>query len=107
MYCPLGNSPKTFEEFCREYYKPTKSLHFKPASIEWRHEIDCLFKFAMLRQGMDYLPRGMESLERSLLERDTGVEIIFTDENIPVGLSQTVENGQREIRIYPTYLHLI
>ena len=107
MYCPLGNSPATFGEFCREYYKPTNSLHFKPASIGWRHEIDCLYKFAMLALGLDHLPRGMESLERSILDRDTSVELIFTDENIPVGVCRTGQDGKKDITVYPSYVHLL
>jgi len=107
LYCPLGNSPESFEQFRDEYYKPARELIFKPASLEWRHEIDCLFKFAMLTLGQDYLPRGVESLEKALLDRDESVRIIFTDTGIPVGLSKTQQDGQKDIRIYPTYLHLI
>lgn len=107
LYCPLGNSPATFKEFCQEYYKPANALIFKPASIEWRHEIDCLFKFAMISLGLDYLPQGMESLERSILNNDTSVELIFTDRSIPVGISKNDENGKREITIYPQYVHLL
>ena len=107
LYCPLGDSPKTFREFCRKYYKPADSLEFKPASVEWRHEIDCLYKFAMMSLGLDYLPQGMESLERSILNKDESVELIFTDTNIPVGISKRDENGKREITIYPQYVHLL
>ena len=107
LYCPLGDSPTTFREFCREYYKPAKSLTFKPATLEWRHEIDCLFKFAMLALGLDYLPRGVESLEKAILDGDGRVEIIFADGKIPVGVSLIMPDENRDIRIHPSYLHLI
>ena len=108
LYRPLGNSPETFSEFCEEYYRPANSLVFKPATLEWRHEIDCLFKFAMLDLGLPYLPEGMVSLESSLLENSgEGVEIIFTEKNIPVGLAYTRRDGKRDLCLYPTYLHLI
>lgn len=107
LYCPLGNSPETFDEFCRDYYKPASALIFKPATLEWRHEIDCLFKFAMLALGLDYLPQGVESLEKALLDHDTSVEIIFTDTGTPVGIARIKDDGQKDIRIYPSYLHLI
>ena len=108
LYCPLGESPDSFEEFCAEYYKPAKSLVFKRATLEWRHEIDCLFKFAMLDAGLDYLPEGMVSLEASILENGAvGVEIIFTDEDIPVGLANLRQDGKKDVRIHPSYMHLI
>ena len=107
LYCPLGNSPESFAEFCEQYYPPASSLTFKPATLEWRHEIDCLFKFAMLSKGLDYLPKGMTSLEASLLEKDPHVEIIFTDTNVPVGLAVLHENEKKDVRIHPSYAHLI
>ena len=107
MYCPLGNSPETFEEFCEQYYKPANALEFRPASIGWRHEIDCLYKFAMLALGSDYLPRGVESLERAILDNDKSVELIFTDKNIPVGVCRTGKDGKKDITVYPSYVHLL
>ena len=108
LYCPLGNSPKTFEEFCKQYYTPAKSLDFKKATLEWRHEIDCLLRFAMLDMGLDYLPEGMTSLESSLLENGAKrIDIIFTDTNIPVGLARVRDGGKCDISIHPNYLHLI
>ncbi len=108
LYCPLGESPETFEEFCREYYKPAQSLVFKKATLEWRHEIDCLLKFAMLDSGLDYLPEGMTSLEASILENGAKrIDIIFTDTNIPVGLARVRDGGKCDISIHPSYLHLL
>lgn len=107
LYLPLGDSPETFEEFCREYYKPARSLAFKRATLEWRHEIDCVFKFAMMSANLDYLPKCIDSLESALLgaERDN-TEIIFTDTNIPVGIAHTT-NERKDTKLHPNYLHLI
>ena len=107
LYCPLGNSPATFREFCQEYYKPAKSLTFKPATLEWRHEIDCLFKFFMLDVGEHYLPHGVESLEKAILDGDDRIEIIFADEKIPVGVSHKMPDGNRDIKMHPSYIQLI
>ena len=108
LYCPLGDSPETFSEFCKQYYAPARSIVFKPAALEWRHEIDCLFKFAMLDAGLDYLPKGIDSLESALLsDRREKTEIIFTDTNIPVGITYTSEDGRKSICIHPNYIHLI
>ncbi len=108
LYCPLGDSPSTFAEFCEQYYTPAKSLDFKKATLEWRHEIDCLLKFAMLDAGLNYLPEGMTSLEASFLENGAKrVDIIFTDTNIPVGLSRVRDGGKCDVSIHPSYLHLI
>ena len=106
LYRPLGDSPDTFEEFCRQYYKPASRLEFAPASAEWRHEIDCLFKFCMLDAGLDYLPSGVESLEAALINNDTSVGIIFTDQGIPVGVYKNTDGG-KDIKLHPSYLHLI
>jgi GNAT superfamily N-acetyltransferase len=108
LYCPLGDSPKAFREFCEQYYTPAKSLDFKKATLEWRHEIDCLLKFAMLDAGLNYLPEGMTSLEASLVENGAKrIDIIFTDTNIPVGLARVRDGGKCDISIHPNYLHLI
>jgi hypothetical protein len=106
LYCPLGDSPETFMEFCKGYYKPANSLIFKPATLEWRHEIDCLFKFFMLYAGLDYLPHGVESLEKAILDGERGVKIIFTDAGTPVGVCKSTPEGD-DVRIHPSYLHLI
>lgn len=108
LYCPLGDSPETFQGFCASYYKPAESLIFKKATLEWRHEIDCLLKFAMLDMGLDYLPDGMVSLESSLLENGAKrIDIIFTDTGIPVGLAKVRDGGKCDISIHPSYLHLL
>lgn len=108
LYCPIGDSPETFQEFCEVYYKPAKSLVFKKATLEWRHEIDCLFKFAMLDMGLDYLPEGMVSLESSLLENGAKrIDIIFTDTGIPVGLAKVRDGGKCDVSIHPNYMHLV
>lgn len=108
LYRPIKDSPETFDEFCKEYYKPAKSLVFKKAALEWRHEIDCLLKFAMLDLGLEHLPEGMTSLEAALLENGAKrIDIIFTDANIPVGLACVRDGGKCDICIHPSYLHLI
>ena len=108
LYCPLGNSPASFQEFCEDYFKPAKGLVFKKATLEWRHEIDCLLKFAMLDMGLDYLPEGMVSLEASLLANGAKrIDIIFTDSNIPVGLARVRDGGKCDVSIHPSYLHLL
>ncbi len=103
LYLPLGRSPESFAEFCHAYYKSASALIYKPATLEWRHEIDCLFKFAMMAQGLDYLPCGMVSLEASLLAKDPRVEIIFTDSGIPVGLAYLKNDGRKDVKLHPNY----
>lgn len=106
LYFPLGDSPETFEEFCKQYYKPASSLVFKKATFEWRHEIDCLFKFYMYCHDLGYMPAGADSLETALI-KGMNFEIIFTDSNIPVGLAHVLEDGTKDVRIHPDYLHLL
>lgn len=50
LYCPLGDSPTSFREFCRDYYTSV-SVTAAPASVGYRHEIDCLLRFALMNEG--------------------------------------------------------
>ena len=106
LYFPLGDSPETFAEFCKRYYKPASSLVFKKADFEWRHEIDCLFKFYMYCNDMGYMPKGADSLETALI-LGMDYEIIFTDSNIPVGVAHVLEDGTKDIVVHPEYIHLL
>ena len=102
LYCPLGNSPADFREFCERYYSPAESLVFRPASVGWRHEIDCLLSFYMrdLRSSAS-LP-GAVNLEYALLNPEAGkAELVFTDTGRCVGWAFTPAGGSRGCCIAP------
>ncbi|MBR5295578.1 MAG: GNAT family N-acetyltransferase, partial [Clostridia bacterium] len=67
LYLPLGSSPENFGDFCKEYYLPTRRLIRKEASVGYRHEIDCLLKFARKREGMPFGFEEVKSIEEILL----------------------------------------
>ncbi len=86
LYCPLGDSPDNFQQFCEEYYIPAASLHTAKASFEWRNEIDCLFRFALADMGLDYSIGGEGDLYNILLNSpERGVKIILTEKKRCVG----------------------
>ena len=98
LYMPIGNSPKTFNEFCDMYYTPTDTLIRRPADIEWRHEIDCLLKFALIEKGLTFGIGEVKCMEEALLYSPEQAEMIFTEDGRCVGW---IYNGK--FQIYPTY----
>ena len=85
LYLPLGDSPETFQEFCDMYYQPTKRLIARTATIEWRHEIDLLLKFALLDRGIRFGIGEYTVIEQALLYAPGEAEQIFTEEGRCVG----------------------
>ena len=86
LYRPLKDSPKTFKEFYENYYTPAKSLKAVKANWEYRNEVDCLLKFALQDNGIDYAINGERDLNMILMktpERDA--KVILTDSGKCVG----------------------
>lgn len=101
LYMPIGNSPQTFKEFCDMYYIPANKLIRRPADIEWRHEIDCLLKFAFIERGLSFGIGEVSSVEEALLYSPEKVEMIFTENARCVGW---IYKGK--IQVYPTYKNM-
>ena len=85
LYMPIGDAPKDFRGLCEYYYTPSDRIYKKAASIEWRHEIDCLFKFYLMDNKMEFGINGVCSLEEALLRYPERAELFFTDSNRCVG----------------------
>ena len=110
LYCPLGGSPENFEDFCREYYRPARSLHFAPGSIGFRHEVDCLLGFALCAAG-EFRTFGLKSFptyEAAFLALADDpargrLERVVTDDGRTVGWSFTPAGGEREIQLHPAF----
>lgn len=98
LYLPLGNSPETFQEFCDMYYQPAEKLIARPATIEWRHEIDLLLKFALLDRGIKFGIGGFTVIEEALLYAPGKAEQIFT----PAGRCVGWRVGE-ETQVFPLY----
>ena len=97
-YMPLGDSPADFDAFCDAYYQPASALSVKPATFEWRHEIDLLLKFALLQRGLPFGFDGMPSLEQALLTAPDQTELLFTERGRCAGWRY---GGT--VQVYPTY----
>ena len=104
LYKPLDGSPEDFRELCEDYYRPTQSLTVRPATVEWRHEIDCLLQFAMDAVGVPFGFENAPTLEAVLMKPELGqAELLFTLENRPVGWSFTPPGGAKQWQIHPVY----
>lgn len=104
LYMPLDQSPATFPELCEDYYRTAKTLTVKPASVQWRHEVDCLLKFALAAQGESFGLPGCKSLEESIVWPHIGnAQLLFTEEDRVVGWSFTGTDGQTHWQIHPKY----
>lgn len=98
MFLPLGNSPSSFGDFCEMYYEPSDTLICRKATVEWRHEIDCLLKFAFFDRGLDFDIGDVSYLEAALLYHPNEAKLIFTEKGKCVGWIL----GD-EMRLYPAY----
>ncbi len=98
LYLPMGDSPETFEGFCERYYKPSEVIYRRPASIGWRHEIDCLFKFYLINNGQSLGINGILSLEEALLRFPERAELFFTEDSRCVGWAI-----DKKIQLHPLY----
>lgn len=85
LYMPLGDSPESFQELCDWYYEPAQRLIRRKATLEWRHEIDCLLKFAMLDRGLTFGIGETTGLEPALLYKPERAELLFTPSDRCVG----------------------
>ena len=110
LYAPLGGSPERFADFCREYYRSSSFLRFVPGSIGFRHEVDCLLRFALLERGEDGIfgLKTFPSYEAAFLAiaADPSVgtlERVVTDRDRTVGWAFTPRNGEREIQLHPDF----
>ncbi len=104
LYCPLGDSPPTFQEFCAGYYRPASSLRFVPGTVGFRHEIDCLLRFALLDAGETFGLVAIPSYEMALLAPNGGrLERIVTDQEHTVGWAFTAAGQNRELQVHPSY----
>ena len=97
LFMPLGDSPNDFRELCDLYYQPSHLLFRRPATIEWRHEIDCLLKYSLWSIGLDYTIGG-KILEQALLYSPDSAELLFTEGGRCVGWA-----FDGEIRLHPSY----
>ena len=100
-YMPLGKSPARFADFCEAYYQPSSYLISRPASFAYRHEIDCLLKFALSVRGESLGIGETPSAEHAILYAPDRVQMLFTERGTCVGWSV---DGQAQV--HPAYRNL-
>ena len=98
LYRPNGNSPQSFREFYKQYYKPSEGLYHRPATIEYRHEIDCLLRFAFKDLGVEFGIGEEKGIEAILLYEPHRAGMLFSQDGHCVGWSF---DGIRQV--YPLY----
>ena len=104
LYKPLGDSPATFDELCEDYYCDTKTLTVRPATVQWRHEIDCLLKFALAAKGEAFGLPGCKTLEEAIVWPHIGeAQLLFSGNDRPVGWSFSGKDGITHWQIHPKY----
>ena len=100
-YMPLGESPACFADFCEAYYQPSSYLISRPASFAYRHEIDCLLKFALSVRGESLGIGEIPSAEHAILYAPDRAQLLFADRGTCVGWSV---DGQ--VQVHPAYRNL-
>lgn len=87
LYMPVGDSPASFKDFCDAYYKPSSVLIHRPASIGYRHEIDCLWRFYFVENGLGFGLRGITCMDEGLLYHRERTGMLFSLDGHCVGWS--------------------
>ena len=100
-YMPLGESPARFADFCEAYYQPASCLISRSASFAYRHEIDCLLKFALSVRGESLGIGDTPSAEHAILYAPDRAQMLFTERGTCAGWSV---DGQAQV--YPAYRNL-
>ena len=85
LYMPLGNSPKTFAEFCEQYYTKTDELVVVDADFGHRNEVDCLLRFALMDIGESFGVCGEKDLYVLLMNKSNRAKIVLTKEGKTAG----------------------
>ena len=98
LYLPIGDSPDTFAAFCEDYYRPSPLLYRRPATIGYRHEIDCLLRFAYTARGLAFGIGEMGWMDAALLYAPERTEMLFTPQGHCVGWGF---DGQ--LQLHPLY----
>lgn len=93
-YMPLGKSPARFADFCDQFYQPSDFLISRPVTFAYRHEIDCLLKFALLAHGESLGIGDMPSAEHAILYAPDRAQMLFTEHGKCVGWSV---DGQAQV----------
>ena len=101
LYRPLGDSPKNFQEFYKQYYTKTDELLVADATFEWRNEIDCLLRFALIDAGETFGINGINDLWPIVLNEPQRAKVVLTKENKCVGW---MVDG--EAQVYPLYRNM-
>ncbi len=103
LYCPLGDSPETFKEFCEKYYTDEKELVLKKANVGYRHEIDCLLKFYFLDNGLVFGFDTLSSFEDGILYDPQNLYMVLTKSGKCVGWGYKDKSGVMDIQLHPKY----
>ena len=98
LYRPNGDSPATFRAFYTAYYQPSRVLQMRPATVEYRHEIDCLLRFVYVDMGLTFGLGGLSSIEEALLRHGDRTQMLFSEDGHCVGWQF---DGQ--LQLHPLY----
>lgn len=98
LYLPVESGADTFTEFCEGYYLPSDVLIARPATVQYRHEIDCLLRFAMINAGEDFEIGPISKIEQALLYHPGKAQMLFAENGHCVGWQ--IDGA---VRVHPQY----
>ena len=106
LYCPHHGSPAEFDAFARNYYQPAKCLFKRDTGMAWRHEIDCLLRYYLLKNRLEFGFDGVPDFDRGfLLAREGKIRLfsVFTESNRCVGWGIEHDDGRQFFQLHPQY----
>ena len=96
LYCPKPGLPDTFDDFSERFYSGqfAGSVHAVPATMEYRHEIDCVLKFTKIRRGVP--PKSIPSFQQAYFDKLDGkgdLVVLMSPRDRPLGWHFTPYDG--------------
>jgi GNAT superfamily N-acetyltransferase len=101
LYMPVGDSPATFSEFCEGYYQPSGKLYRAKATMEFRHEIDCLLRFYFIQNGLDFPIDDINGVDAAIHCMPESTFMLFSEDGHCVGWGVN-----DEYRVHPLYKNI-
>lgn len=96
LYCPKPGQPETFDEFADNFYRGHCAGRAQAiaGTMQYRHEIDCVLKFTLIRKGL--LPDPFPSFQQAYFDHCDGkgdLVVFLSPQQRPLGWRFTPNDG--------------
>jgi predicted GNAT family acetyltransferase len=99
LYCPKPGQPEIFDDFAEAFYRGhcDQPAQIHPATMAYRHEIDCVLKFTLIRKGL--LPEPCPSFQQAYFDHCDGkgtLQLYMSAQNRALGWRFIPQDGSEQ-----------